>query len=248
MSPTQSLADTQIPQETQDGIIKFCNTLQDRLKDNLLSISLYGSGARDDYRPDLSDVNLLILLNRIDTKSLNQILDPVNLSRRYGINPLMMTPPDLLANIKVFPIKFSLIKEKYIVLFGEDVLKDKEVDPKFLRLRCQQETQNQLMRLRHNFLRRSGGGLPAQISKIIKSYLATLRMIIFLKQGTLPSRSEILPTAKELFGLDDEVLQKAQDIQNQPEASSLQEMEALYGQFLEIVFETVQIAREMEND
>ena len=248
MSPTQALAHTQIPLETQNGVIKFCNTLQERLKDNLLSISLYGSGARDDYRPGHSDVNLLILLDRIDTQSLNQILDPVNLSRRYGVNPLMMTPPDLLANMKVFPIKFSLIKEKYIVLSGDDVLKDKEVDPKFLRLRCQQETQNQLMRLRHNFLRRSGGGLPAQISKIIKSYLATLRMIIFLKQGTLPSRSETLPVAKEIFGLDDEVLLKAQDIQNQSEASSLQEMEALYGRFLETVLKTVQIAREMESD
>ena len=41
---------------------------------------------------------------------------------------------------------------------------------------------------------------------------------------------------------------KAQDIQNQPEASSLQKMEELYGQFLEIVLKTVLIAREMEND
>lgn len=245
MNSLPALASTQIPQETQEGIIHFTSTLQERLKDNLISISLYGSGARGDFQPGRSDVNLLVLLNQIDTAALNMMLDPVNLSRRYNINPLIMMPTDLTANFKVFPIKFMTIKESYIVLFGEDILKDKEVDSGQLRWRCQQETQNMLMRLRHKFIARSGSGMAGPLSKMIQGYLVTLRVILFLKTGALPPRKDIISAAAKILELDDQVLLKIQNIRNQPDALALQEIEELYGQFLEIVSQTVQIAREL---
>ncbi len=235
MQASIDLSKTKLPGEHQASIKEFSEQLGSLLGDNLQSVILYGSGARSDFQPGKSDINLLIVLENVNLSSLKKVLDPVVLSRRYGISPLFMTLPGIESSTQVFPIKFLSMQESYQVLVGQDVLEHLEVDKQFLRLRCQQETLNLLMRLRRHYLTSAGNGLIAKATRSTGQFLATLRMILSLTENTVPSREEVIGRAGELIGLDTSVLNESLELKKSQEVLSPEEAEAFYGRFLEVV-------------
>lgn len=59
--------------------------------DNLKSISLYGSAVGEDFIPKKSNVNLLLVMERIDPPDLKKSLKLINQGRKKGIIPLLLT-------------------------------------------------------------------------------------------------------------------------------------------------------------
>jgi len=64
------LSGTLLGNEEQTELSTYCNKLQQVATVEILSISLYGSAVHDDYRPGCSDINLLIIVDRIDLPAL----------------------------------------------------------------------------------------------------------------------------------------------------------------------------------
>ena len=149
---TMDLSNTPLGDEEQAALRAFCEALQDALDDNLRSVTLYGSAARDDFLPRKSDINLLVVLERIDVAILKGILDPVAIGRRWGIAPFLITEKNLRASTDVFPVKFLSMQESYRVLLGIDILGGLTIRREHLRLRCEQEFKNILLRLRRHYL------------------------------------------------------------------------------------------------
>lgn len=226
------LAQTKLPTEIQSAVSSLCNQLQEILGDQLESIILYGSSLTEYFRPGQSDVNILIVLKNIDTESMNKVLDPLFLSKRYGISPLFLTKDGVVSSTKVFPIKFLSMQENYKVLIGEDVLENLSVNKKNLHFRCQQETLNLLMRLRRHYLTSGASGLSERISRVIGHFLETLKRIISLT-GEMPiSNEEVLEKSEQIIGLDKTILQKAIDYRKNSTHLSHEEGELFFDDFL----------------
>ncbi|GEM_PF-712275 len=237
------LSKTRLPLEAQNAVSLLCDQLKEILDDQLESIILYGSAVTDDYRPGQSDVNILIVLKNIDTETMNKVLEPLFLSKRYGVSPLFLTQDGVESSTKVFPIKFLSMQENYKVLLGEDVLKNLSVDKNNLHFRCQQETLNLLMRLRRHYLTSGGSGLPERIGRVIGHFLETLKRIISLTEEIPTSNQEVLEKSELIIGLDKAVLQKALDYRKSSPHLTHEEGDSIFNDFLKTA---TQVARYTE--
>ena len=244
MKTNIDLSRTMLPTEVQNAVSSLCSRLEEILTHQLEAIILYGSAVIDGYRPGQSDVNILVVMKSVETNLLRQILDPVFLSKRYGISPLFLTRDGVISSTKVFPIKFLSMRENYKVLLGEDVLKDLSVDKKNLHFRCQQETLNLLMRLRRHYLTSGGSGLSNKIGRVTGHFLETLKRIISLTHDLPSSYSDALDKASEIIKLDKITLQKALDYRENQNQLSPEEEESFFNEFLKTA---TQVARYTEH-
>jgi hypothetical protein len=242
------LSQTKLSEESQNAVSILCDQLQEALKDQLESIILYGSALTEYFKLGQSDVNILIVLKNVDTKTMNKVLEPLFLSKRYGVSPLFLTQDGVISSTKVFPIKFLSMQENYKVLMGDNVLEDLSVDKKNLHFRCQQETLNLLMRLRRHYLTSGGSGLPDRITRVIGHFLETLKRIISLS-GELPvSNDEVLEKSEQIIGLDKTILQKALDYRKHSTQLSHEDGELFFDDFLKMVTQATRYTERLQID
>ncbi len=234
------------PTDVRDAVETLIASYQEQLDTRLTGIILYGSGARGHFRLGKSDVNLLVVLDAVDTEALNAMLDATLTARRYNISPLLMTPADLQSFTHVFPIKFLSLKESYQVLWGKDAIKSLEVDPANLRLRCQQEMQNLLMRLRRHYLSRQGHGLTAMVRENLNGFMEALRRVQQLAEGEVPSRKELVARSAKTIGFDQEKLEDLMDIKRPSGHQSLEISHERYNDFMQIIEHTTRFTESLK--
>ena len=89
---------------------------------NLASVILYGSAAQGEFHPEYSDLNLLCIIRDASFASLSRIASVVEWWRgKKHHPPLVLTPQELKATADVFSIEFIDMKQRYRVLYGEDL-------------------------------------------------------------------------------------------------------------------------------
>jgi predicted nucleotidyltransferase len=247
MSEQIDLSGTKLGTEEKTAISAFCEALRNAHSVNIKSITLYGSAAREDYRPSKSDINLLAVIERINVPILNSVLDAVARGRRYGITPFFITEANLRSSADVFPVKFLHMKESYKVLYGTDILSELEISYDNLRLRCEQEIKNLLLRLRRQYVMGSGQRLSEMMSLTIAGFLETLRATIYLAQAELPSREDIVDIAASTFELDAKILRKVVSSRDLDNALPRDEAEQLFDKFMAILERVAQIVDQMES-
>ena len=93
--------------------------------DKLHSVHLVGSALTQDYDAKTSDINSVMVLQKMDLKFL-ELLAP--LGKKYGKKgvaaPLIMTPTYIHKSLDVFPIEFLNMKLFRQTVFGEDIFQD----------------------------------------------------------------------------------------------------------------------------
>jgi predicted nucleotidyltransferase len=121
--------------------------------DNLVSIVLYGSAAEGEFHFGYSDFNLLCVLRDTSFASLEKIADAVEWWRdKKHHPPLVLTPQELKATADVFSIEFIDMKQRYRVLYGEDLLASLEVPMHLHRSQLEYELREKLFLLRQHML------------------------------------------------------------------------------------------------
>jgi predicted nucleotidyltransferase len=248
MNKLNDLSETELGAEDKTAVEAFCEELRKASNISIRSITLYGSAARKDYRPGSSDINLLIVVERIDVSILKSVLDPVTRGRRYGIAPFFITEANLRSSADVFPVKFLVMKEAYKLLWGHDVLEDLEISREHIRLRCEQEIKNILLRMRRQYLIGGGRGrsLTNMMSRVIGVFLETLRVVLSLQQENPPSREEVVKAAAETFDIDAETLRNIRALRDRDISLSRAEAEQLFDKFMAIVDKVAQITDKMD--
>ena len=109
-------------------------------KDNIHSIAITGSALTDDFDPEKSDVNSVLVLNKMDLGFLEVLASFGKTYGKKGISaPLIMTPEYIKHSLDVFPIEFLNIKLLHETLFGEDLFQHLLIERKDLRLQCERE-------------------------------------------------------------------------------------------------------------
>ena len=173
---------------------------------DLLSIILYGSGARGEYIPKKSDINFLILLTENGIDHLSKAFKAVLTWHKKRVHtPLFLTADYIKSSLDVFPIEFLNLQAHYKVIYGEDVLKNFTLDKKFLRLQCERELKGKLLQLRHHFLETGGskGEIEKLIARSVPTFYSIFRALLFLQDTAIPPRSnDLLSLISHDTGLD----------------------------------------------
>lgn len=114
---------SKIPSHPEEVFREFVKGYQSILGSDLLSIMLYGSGARGEYIPHKSDINFLILLTENGMNNLPNAFETVSRWRKRSVNtPLFLTKEYIQSSCDVFPIEFLNLKAHHKVIYGEDFL------------------------------------------------------------------------------------------------------------------------------
>ncbi|MDB4813266.1 hypothetical protein OAH06_04040, partial [Akkermansiaceae bacterium] len=143
-----------IPENLASDINSFTSSLKNDLGDSLVSVVLYGGLVKNEMIKETDRVKIMIVVKNANIPSLDKVGDALSSTKRAKqIQLLTLTPADLSSSTDVFPIKFLDMQQDYEILHGEDFVKDLEVGRDHLRIRCEQEVKNLMLKLRSMYLR-----------------------------------------------------------------------------------------------
>jgi Nucleotidyltransferase domain len=189
----------------EDMLQQLVSRLQYACGDDLVSVVLYGSAARDDYHEHYSDVNVLIVLRQMKPAiypaltgvlawwSHEQTLRP----------PTVMTLEELRESSDVFAIEMLDIQANHKTLHGDDVVSGIEVPMNLHRVEVEHDLRTSLLRLRsHLLLTRDGDDeLKLVMAKSVTSVLTLFRhALIALGENPPHAKPKVLEHAGEVFG------------------------------------------------
>ena len=155
----------------------------------LTSVVLYGSAARGDYQEGKSDLNLVVVADDLDPRLLEALAGPVAWWTKKGHHvPVLLTRALLADSLDVFPIEALDIRTHHVVLHGPDLFADLVVRVEPLRLQCEREFREKLIRLREGYMEAHGS--PAALERLLTSsyttFLALFRAGLHLVGGAAP--------------------------------------------------------------
>jgi len=178
-------------------------------KDSIHSIAITGSALTDDFDPEKSDVNSVLVLNKMDLGFLEVLASLGKTYGKKGISaPLIMTPEYIKHSLDVFPIEFLNIKLIHETLFGEDLFQHLLIERKDLRLQCERELKVRLIGLRQGYISSMGDAkiLTDLFINTISGYIPLFRGIILILGKEPPLKNEdVLKIIEDASGIDTEV-------------------------------------------
>ncbi len=137
----------------EELVNQFVERMRAATDTNLVSVILYGSAAEGEFHPEYSDLNLLCVLRDASFASLAKIADVVEWWRgKKHHPPLVLTPEELKTTADVFSIEFVDMKQRYRVLWGDDVLKSLEIPMHLHRSQLEYELREKLFLLRQHLM------------------------------------------------------------------------------------------------
>ena len=156
---------------------------------NLHSIYLTGSALTTDFDPDHSDINSVVMLDKMDLKLLEQLAP---LGKKYGKKgiaaPLIMTPGYVEKSLDVFPIEFLNLQRIHLCLLGEDIFNHLDIKKADLRQQCERELKIRLIQLKQQYIHAAGDRkiLTNGFLGTFSGYIPLFRGIVFLYDGDPP--------------------------------------------------------------
>ena len=203
------MKDLNIKDEALTKFKPFLDVVLDKYKDKIHSIHITGSALTDDFNSSTSDINSIIVLNKMDLKFLE---DFAPLGKKFGkkqiSSPLIMTPEYISTSLDVFPVEFLTIKMLHKTVFGEDIFIDLEIKKSDLRHQCERELKVRLIGLRQGYLSSLGNRkfLADGFISSFSGYIPLFRGIILLLGTTPPEENEeVLTTLHDVSGVNTDV-------------------------------------------
>jgi hypothetical protein len=185
----------------RDLVKDFAERLLAALGDNLLSITIVGSSLTEDFRQGTSDINIILVLGRQNTESLNAIASLAKpMSRKKFSPPLLMTKSYIERSQDVFGVEFLDFQLAHKTIMGDDPFASLSFDKKDVRLQCERELKAMLIRLRQGYI------AAAANKRLIRDILIStarnmaplLRAMLWLKDVERSARAE--PTFSKAAG------------------------------------------------
>lgn len=169
---------------------KFIEALKENLGENLLSVIAFGSQAN--VQEPKNNLNLMIVTNELNAENLYAISKHVKkwVKAKNPI-PIIMNRDEWYSSFDVYAIEYSDIKENYRLIYGEDLVPSICINKYFLRLQCESELKNLLLKYKNNFLLnvKSDREMKKILQHVIKTLLVIFRAILRLHDCAVPYRA-----------------------------------------------------------
>ena len=140
-----------IPDTLLSDINNLADALSTDLGESLRSLVLYGGPVKNDLVKDTDRINLMIVLTDTHTATLDKVGNVLQAAKGGGNSSNGLTEADLNSSTDVFPIKFLDMQQDYEVLKRTMSSRDWKLVEN-LRLRCEMEIKNLMLRLRRMYL------------------------------------------------------------------------------------------------
>jgi hypothetical protein len=212
--------------------------LQQACGDNLVSIVLYGSAAREDFHEEFSDVNVLVVLQHLRPDSFASISAVLRWwSHDEKLRPpMVMTIEELRESADVFAIELLDMQRSHKTLFGQDVVTAIDIPMNLHRVEVEHELRTTLLRLRHHLLLSPGSDdeLRAVLAKSITSVLTLFRhALIALGEDPPHAKPQLLEKAGQVFGFDVQPLRSIMGLRN--EGAHGENLHDLYHEYMSAI-------------
>ncbi len=209
----QNLLFESIPVEASNRIRPFFEAILGGCPEKVQSLHVTGSAVTSDFSEKTSDINSLILLDEIHFDFFKFLAPLGKKFKSKGIAaPLVMTSLYINESLDVFPMEFLELKLIHKTAYGNDIVKDLEIDPKLLRLQCEREIKTRLIGLWQGYISSFGETdiIASLLWRSIKGCMPLFRSIIFLMGKEPPLKKiDVINSLNNTTHVDKEVLIKA---------------------------------------
>jgi len=191
-----------------DKLSRLVEDLKRAHGDNLASVVLFGSAAAGNHIEGRSDLNVLVVLNRITPEDLRAAHPVITEWRKAGNSlPIYFTRDEMASSSDVFPIEFSDMTEIHRVLYGIDPFDGLRISTTNLRLQCEFELRGKLIRLRDLYIPNSGDveRLSRLMAESLSSFAVLFRHVLRLLGEEPPKKKrEVVLSLASRLNLDRE--------------------------------------------
>lgn len=176
-------------------LVRFVATLVAALGDRAVAVVVYGPAARDEEIAGDGELNVLVVLADLELSTLAAAGPALARWLKRGLShPRLVTPETLAAAADVFPIELAEIVERHVVVHGHFPVADlPEVDEEHLRLQCERELREKLMRLEEAYA--ASGDRERELRRLLVASFPTFtglfRACLRLHDGAAPPASSI---------------------------------------------------------
>jgi predicted nucleotidyltransferase len=140
-----------LPADVREWLSRTSAAFVRSFADELRSLVLFGSAAEGRMRAS-SDVNLLVLLNRLDLDRLNDVTELIEAAAAaIELHPMFMLFSEFSLAAEAFAVKFDDIAHRHVLLYGVDPFSDLVIPRALLIGRVQQVLLNLTLRARTNY-------------------------------------------------------------------------------------------------
>ena len=215
-------------------LARFVSDLETAHGENLLSVTLYGSTARDETEAAKHDV--LIVLRQIQLDDLRPAIEPVrNWTRSGQPMPVYFSHDELERAADVFPIEFLQMEQARRVLHGTDPFDLIEISNANLRHQTEYELRTKCLQLRRLFF--SAATSPEQLTKVmtdsLSSFAAVFRAVLILHGAPPPvGKHDAVRTTASVLGLDVSPFEQIFDLTEKKTRLTKGDAEKLFGNYL----------------
>ena len=239
-----------IPQTLQEDIKQFVQSLANALGDDLVSIVIYGGMAKSKSIKETDTIKLMLVIREITTDILDRIADPYMKHKRSNqIQLLTLSEEDLQTSTDVFPIKFLDMQQDYEILAGQDVVKGLEISKDNLRIRCEQELKNLMLRLRQTYINHSSKPkvLSSTMTKSYFAFLNGLDVLAELSTGNTYRQDDEILDAGEEIGLNMTPLKRIKQLRDGQIFDNPAEQKTVYEELMATVRKAASMADKLES-
>jgi predicted nucleotidyltransferase len=205
---------------------EFTEGLTGALEGRLRSVVLHGSVARGEPVVGVSDINLLVLVDRVDGRLLRRLAPEARswLESERAV-PLVLTWEEWRAASDAFAIETADMLDAREVLHGEDPLADAVVLDQDLRLQAERELRGKLIHLRQGTL--LAADQPRDLGRLLLTALPSvatyLRAALRLAGQTAPGATpEVLDRGATLVGAPGERLRRLWQLRTERQAPQVE--------------------------
>lgn len=217
------------------------------------SIYLYGSIVTDDFLPDQSDVNSLVLFDSFGFAEVRRFQPLMKNALPHRISaPLCLGVETFTRSADTFPLEFIEIRDKHTFLFGQtNRLACLEIPRELLRVKIEEQIKGKLIRLR----------------QILMEHQENDRRLLYIMGD---AQRQLFPVFRNLLrfvGVDDPPLEKDRILKELEDRTRLavvpcrriwehvsgksaipvSEAIAVYGEYLDILLKLAQMIDRLEN-
>lgn len=218
--------------------------LQSAQGDNLVSVIVHGSAIAAPGNPKRSDYQTLIVTRSLAANDLRRLRPVIRWWTGAGYEmPVFFTVEEFDNSLDVFPIEFRQMKRAYRVLYGQDLLANREASKEHLRWQTELELRGKLLRLRSLALPASEStrDLVNLMTESVVSFVRFLRPIPEMS-GEEPPLGRLATARRvgELLNVDTAPLVRVLQLRDEPRELMEIEVQDLFASYLDCLTRVIE--------
>ncbi|MCE5312212.1 MAG: hypothetical protein LLF86_03570 [Nitrospiraceae bacterium] len=237
------------PAVAKPASLFFSSIMESPASASLHSIHIVGSAATEHFRPGVSDINSIVVLNRMDHDIVRHIAKlGKSFAKKSIAAPTLISAAEINTSVDTFPVEFLNFKLMHTTILGDDVIEPVKIEKKYLRLQCERETKLLHLNLCRQYISTFGRNreIPRIISFAVKNSIPLFRAIIYL-MGVSPSisRHEVISEFIKCSGIESGIVEAALQIKEGVLKPSGQELESIFFHYCSAIEKTSRLINDL---